>query len=96
MNKFSLVLPDKLEEFDKRIWHFEDQGIHRYYNRLVGLKLTNNGHAPVYQPLISTEKRAGQTYLEFHFSRYTGLIFMFDRWGVHPKYYDFRKEYADG
>jgi len=95
MNKFVIVLPEKVLEFDRFFWHSSQDNIHRLVNRLVGFQLAEDGIYPVYQPLISVETRSGQLYVEFHLSRWKSYILLFDRFGVHTKEFDIRKEYDE-
>jgi hypothetical protein len=92
-NKFHIIIDNVgVEEYDRFLWHMEMDGIHRLFSRLVGFQVNNDGIFPVYQPALSVESRAGQLFIEIHWSRYTSRVLLFDRNGIHSQKYDVRED----
>ena len=93
--KFSVILPEEVVEYKRFLWKEEVDGIYRCLNRLSGLILNERGVSPVYLPTFSFEKRAGQIYIEIHFSKWQSLVTLIDKYGIHPKLFDLRKVYRN-
>jgi len=95
MREFVVVLPDEVIKYKHFFWQIKKDGVMRICLKLTGMIVSEEGLKPMYQPLFSVEKRLGEFYFEMHLSRWASLIFLFDRQGIHAKYYDFRKDFEN-
>ncbi|MBW6475447.1 MAG: hypothetical protein K0B14_20135 [Anaerolineaceae bacterium] len=91
MSKFSVVLPHEVQEFDKFIWSLKSGEVIRLLSRLVGINFVDGKVSAVYRPTISLQSTEDQTFVEFHFTRYVSVVFMYDDFGPAARWVDLRK-----
>jgi len=61
------------------------------WSKLTGLQVKDDGIEGLYKPVFSFERRAGQSYLEIHWSTQQSTVLLFDRYGIHARNYDVRE-----
>jgi hypothetical protein len=95
MSKFTINVPGNIIEVKRFYWAIKNDGYTRLLSKLVGVQLTDKGIAPLYLPVLSFEKRAGQLYFEFHLNKWKSLIILIDKNGIDTKIFDIREEYDE-
>jgi len=94
MGKFYLILLATVEEYQRFYWFKRSGERLTFFVRLVGIKWAEN-ISPIYKPLISVEKRAGQVFIEIAFTVWVSWLILIDRNGIHTSVFDLRKRYQE-
>lgn len=96
MQKFSVILPDEVVEYQRFYFSMKIDNVVRLFSRLIGFKISGEEIYPVYQPIFSYEKEKGDLFFEIHFSKWTSLVININKTGCHWKWFDIRKDHSNG
>jgi hypothetical protein len=91
MRKFSLILPDKVDEFKRFFWATQREQRLGLLVWLIGIKVGGREISTVYQPVFTFEKLSDGVYLEIHFSRWSSYVILINKSGFHGRWFDIRK-----
>ena len=95
MKEFTVLYPGGVDFFQRFFFIRKHEGGIDFLTRLIAIDITEKGNIPLYLPVFTVSKRAGQLTLWINLSRWQYFVINYDRNGLKVKHIDIRKEMGD-